>query len=309
MFWLVNLFSFVTVTLLVMLFLGMVFKNKNQVGERLENIKKMEGPEDEEDVLKKPFSERVIQPFIQNIGNKISGLAPKEIKSSIEKKIIYAGNPKNINFSTFIMAQLILAVGLPLVLLTLVGLLGVHVDNVPLLALLLGLLGFMIPNLILNSKVLQRQKAIQKALPDMLDLLLVSVEAGLGFDMALKRVTEKHKGELSKEMQRALEEIRVGKSRSEALRGMVDRTGVADLRTFVSAVIQAEQLGSDIARTLRIQADTMRQKRRQRAEETAMKAPIKMLFPLIFFILPALFVVILGPPLIRIFDFFVGGGF
>ena len=308
MFWLVNLLSFVTVTLLVMLLFGIVFKSKNQVGERLESIKKMEGSEDEEDVLKKPFSERVIQPFIQKLGNKISGLAPKEIKSSIEKKIVYAGNPKNINFSTFVMAQLILAIGLPLVLVLFVRL-GLNIDNVPLLALLLGLLGFFIPNLILNSKVLQRQKTIQKALPDMLDLLLVSVEAGLGFDMALKRVTEKHKGELSKEMQRALEEIRVGKSRSEALRGMVDRTGVADLRTFVSAVIQAEQLGSDIARTLRIQAETMRQKRRQRAEEMAMKAPIKMLFPLIFFILPALFVVILGPPLIRIFDFFVGGGF
>ena len=133
----------------------------------------------------------------------------------------------------------------------------------------------------INSRALKGRRN-SKTLPDMLDLLLVSVEAGLSFDMSLKRITEQASGALSKEIARALEEMRLGKPREEALRGIVRRTGVPDLSSFISAIIQAEQLGGNIANTLRIQASSMRQKRRQRAEEAAMKAPIKMLFPLVF---------------------------
>ncbi|MDO9573396.1 MAG: type II secretion system F family protein, partial [Candidatus Contubernalis sp.] len=167
-----------------------------------------------------------------------------------------------------------------------------------------SLMGLYFPLMILNSKTAKRQKEIQKALPEMLDLLLVSVEAGLGFDMALKRVVDKMPGELTKEFSRCLEEIRRGKKREDAFRGIINRTGVQDLSIFITSVIQSEQLGTNIANTLRIQADAMRRKRRQRAEEAAMKAPIKMLFPMIFFILPTLFIAILGPAVINLIQMF-----
>lgn len=164
--------------------------------------------------------------------------------------------------------------------------------------------GFLLPVYILRSKARKRQTMIQNALPDMLDLLFVSVEAGLGFDMALKRTTEKMPGPLSDEMNRALDEINRGKTREDALRQVAKRTGVEDLTSFITAVIQSEQLGSNIANMLRIQSTSMRQRRRQRAEELAMKVPVKMLFPLVFFMFPALIVVILGPAIIRIVETF-----
>ncbi len=308
MIWTINIFLFFTAVFFGVFIFGTIFKSKSQVEERLQEISKMEDAESEgEDILRKPFSERVIQPFVQNLGNMLGNLAPTEIKQNIEKKIIYAGNPRNLTFNTFVLFQLMLGIGLPLLLLSVLRISG-PIENLPLLIILLGALGFLIPTFLINSKAAQRQKAIQRSLPDMLDLLLVSVEAGLGFDMALKRVGEKKAGDLSKELNRALEEIRVGKTRTEALRGVIERTGVADIRTFVGAVIQSEQLGSSLARTLSIQADTMRQKRRQRAEEMAMKIPIKMIFPLVFFIFPTLLVVVLGPSAIRIFQLFAGGG-
>jgi tight adherence protein C len=155
-----------------------------------------------------------------------------------------------------------------------------------LFSLLVVLFGFFLPIGVISNRGAARQQLIQRALPDTLDLLQVSVEAGLGFDMALKKVTQQMKGPLSEEIRRALDEIRMGGMREESLRGISRRTGVRDLSSFISAVIQSEELGSNIANTLRAQADYMRQKRRQKAEEAAMKAPVKLVFPLVFFIFP-----------------------
>jgi tight adherence protein C len=160
----------------------------------------------------------------------------------------------------------------------------------------------MIPISLIKTQADQRKKKIKRSLPDLLDLLYVSVEAGLGFDMALKKTADKMAGPLSEEINKTLEEISRGRNRQDALRGMVNRTGVEDLSYFVTSIIQTEQLGSNIANMLRIQSTTMRQKRRQRAEEAAMKVPVKMLFPLVFFIFPSLFIVVLGPAIIRIID-------
>jgi tight adherence protein C len=158
-----------------------------------------------------------------------------------------------------------------------------------------GALGYTLPGMWLGQQIKKRKKNITKALPDALDLLTISVEAGLGFDVALKRVTEKWDDELSREFKRALSDVQLGRSRREALRDMSDRTGVEDVQTFISAIIQADQLGVSMSKILRLQSDQMRTRRRQRAEEEAQKAPIKMLFPMVFLIFPALFVVILGP--------------
>jgi tight adherence protein C len=161
-------------------------------------------------------------------------------------------------------------------------------------------IGYMAPEFWLGRRIRARQHAILLAIPDALDLLTISVRAGLGFDAALGKVTEKLPGALSEEFRRALAEIRVGKQRRDALRDIVGRTEVPPLTNFIGAIIQAEQLGVSISKVLQVQSEQLRIERRQRAEEMAAKAPIKMLFPLVGCIFPSLFIVILGPAIILI---------
>jgi tight adherence protein C len=160
--------------------------------------------------------------------------------------------------------------------------------------------GYLMPEFWLGGRIKKRQKVILRSIPDTLDLLTISVRAGLGFDAALAKVVEKLPGPLSDEFRRALAEVRVGKTRRDALRDMVPRTQVAPLSNFIGAIIQAEQLGVSISKVLQVQSEQLRIERRQRAEEMAAKAPIKMLFPLVGCIFPALFIVILGPAIIKI---------
>jgi tight adherence protein C len=162
------------------------------------------------------------------------------------------------------------------------------------------MLGFFFPDYWVGRKIKKRRKAILLGIPDTLDLLTISVRAGLGFDAALGKVTEKVKGPLPDEFRRALAEIRVGKTRKDALRDIVSRTDVPALTNFIGAIIQAEQLGVSISKVLQVQSEQLRIERRQRAEEAAAKAPIKMLFPLVGCIFPSMFIVILGPAIILI---------
>jgi tight adherence protein C len=163
-----------------------------------------------------------------------------------------------------------------------------------------ALFGYILPEFWLGRRVRARQHAILLMIPDALDLLTISVRAGLGFDAALAKVVEKLQGPLSDEFRRALAEVRVGKARREALRDIVPRTEVVPLTNFIGAIIQAEQLGVSISKVLQVQSEQLRIERRQRAEEMAAKAPIKMLFPLVGCIFPSLFIVILGPAIILI---------
>jgi tight adherence protein C len=158
------------------------------------------------------------------------------------------------------------------------------------------------PDAILTRKVDERKKAVERDLPDVIDLLVISVEAGLGFEAALGRVVQNVPGELSDEFSRMLQETRVGVSRSEAMRNLAGRTNVDDLNSFILSINQADQFGVSIARMLRVQADELRVRRRQRAQERAFGAPVKMVFPLVLCIFPGLFVVLLGPAAIKIFD-------
>lgn len=157
-------------------------------------------------------------------------------------------------------------------------------------------------DLFIRFKTQRRQVDMAKELPDVLDLLTVSVESGLGFDAALQKVVKKTKGPISGEFNKTLQEIKMGKTRRDALRDLGDRTGVEDLNTFIGAIIQADQLGVSIGNVLRIQSKQMRQIRKQRIEEKAMKAPIKMLLPMVFFIFPTLFLVLLGPAAIQLVE-------
>jgi tight adherence protein C len=169
-----------------------------------------------------------------------------------------------------------------------------------------AILGYYLPVFWLNSKIRTRQHDIQKALPDALDLLTISVEAGLGFDAAMVKVTEKEDNELSRAFGRVSAEIRLGKIRREALRDMANRCDVPDMTNFIAAVIQADQLGVSLSKILRIQSEQMRVKRRQRAEELANQAPVKMVIPLVFLVFPSILIVLLGPAVLQ---FITGGGF
>jgi tight adherence protein C len=166
------------------------------------------------------------------------------------------------------------------------------------------LLGYTIPGAAIAAKASKRQKEIRKSLSDTMDLLTISVEAGLGFDSALAQVVKNVPGPLSQEIARTLQEMQIGVSRIDALRHLSDRTEVGELDGFVLSMIQADKYGVGVAAVLRAQSTELRQKRRQRAEETAQKVPLKLLFPTIFMVLPALFIVILGPGVIQVYHTF-----
>ncbi len=253
----------------------------------------------EELELQQPFSERVLKPLFRSLLTTLGRFGLKQNQERLRVNLQLAGNPGNITPSMFIGLRMALAISL----LVVVGLLVI--GRLPFMQALMGtlisaMIGYILPGIWLDRKIKERKKNILKALPDALDLLCISVEAGLAFDLALQRVAQKWDNELSREFQRVLQDIRLGRTRREALRDLVTRTGVEDVQTFVSAVIQADQLGVSMSKILRIQSDQLRVRRRQRAEEAAQKAPVKMLIPMVFLIFPALFVVILGPAVPRI---------
>ncbi len=166
------------------------------------------------------------------------------------------------------------------------------------------LLGYLSPNIWLKSKIKQRQEEILRTLPDILDLIMVSVEAGLGFDAAMMKVVEKQKGVLAEELTIVLQEIKIGKPRRDALKDMARKNNVEDLSNVIASLVQADQLGISMGSVLRNQASQIRQKRKQRAQEKAQKAPVKIMIPLVFFIFPSIFIIILGPAVIKILDIF-----
>ena len=230
-------------------------------------------------------------------------LSPSGISTTLQRRLDLAGNPSGLTPDRVLAAK-----GLGLFILgSLGGLYGLRTIGLLVVgAAVAGTIGFFLPDVLLYNAGIKRQEKIQKALPDALDLLTVCVEAGLGFDAALAQVARNTTGPLAAEFSRVLQEIQIGKSRSQALRAMTDRTTVPGLRSFVSALVQAGELGITIADVLREQAKEMRLRRRQRAEEKAQKVPVKILFPLVFCLFPSMFVVIIGPGVISIIHVFFG---
>lgn len=250
---------------------------------------------EEEEVLNKPFLERTLGPLANWLKNMSGSLAPQSLQKAVSKKLIAAGKQdlKSLDFITFMIIFGVMFFGLGFFLLA-------GNENKVIFSLVLGVFGGFLPWFILCRKVTERFNTIRKQLPDIMDLLVVSVEAGLSFDMAMLKVAEKFPGHLGEEFNKTLGEMRMGMNRKEALRSMTKRVMVPELSTMINAVIQSDQLGSSMAGVLRIQADMIRTLYQQRIEEKAMKAPIKLLFPLIFFIFPSMFVVLLGPAFISI---------
>jgi tight adherence protein C len=255
----------------------------------------------EEIELSQPFSERVIVPLVRRVGEFSAKFTPQKAIQDTARKLELAGNPWPIDAATFLAIRFILAVllGGLLVAVVLISPPSNPSDNFMYIG-GAAFAGFYLPHLMLTSKITRRQKEIRKAMPDALDLLTICVEAGLGFDAAMSKVSEKWENELSLAFARAIREIQLGKVRRDALKDMADRLGIPEMTSFVAAIIQSEQLGVSLAKVLRIQSDQMRVKRRQRAEEEAHKAPIKMIIPLALLVFPSIMIIILTPAVIQI---------
>jgi len=248
----------------------------------------------EEIELQRPFSERVLRPAIERLGSLLSRSTPQKARQDVLNRLELAGRPGNLTPEDFVAVRLVAAAVLGAIGLLLGLLLGSPVYLV--ISLAIGVIfGYYLPVLWLKQKVDARRNEIQKGLPDALDLLVICVDAGLGFDAALARVTDKYRNALSDLLSKALREVSLGRPRLEALDEMGRNSGVEDLHNFIQAVIQSEQFGTGIGKILRIQADEMRRKRRQRAQEKGAQATLKMMLPMVGCIFPTLWIVLLGP--------------
>lgn len=261
-------------------------------GYQVENVRDQE--------LLNPLTQRAVLPVLRGLTNIGRRLTPVGYVEQVRQKFVYCGEVGTDAVDRFLAVRVISIVAAPFLgfaVWRFAGLDGMTRLLVTVLAVAIPVLA---PDAILNRRVEARQKEIRLRLPDILDLLTISVEAGLGFEQALDRTVAAVPGALSEEFQRMLGEVRAGASRAEAMRAMQERSNVVELRSFVLAILQADTFGVSIGRVLRAQADEMRVRRRQLAQEMAQKAPVKMLFPMVFCIFPSLFVVVLGPAAINI---------
>jgi tight adherence protein C len=294
----------VLIVLLVALILAVVLvvvgmrapQPTDPIQERLAEFSVRDEPMTLEEIeLSQAFYQRIILPLFNRIGQLSSRFTPQATLENARKRLEMAGNPMQMDPAFFLAMRSVLAVVFGGLILLVFMLTGRNLAQGLLLAAVFTGVGFYFPDLWLGSRIGRRKKGIFRAMPDALDLLTICVEAGLGFDAAMSKVHEKWDNDLALELGRVIQEIRLGKLRRDALRDMADRLGVAELTSFVAAVIQSEQLGVSMAKVLRIQSDQMRVRRRQMAEEEAHKAPIKMVFPIALLIFPSLLILLLGP--------------
>lgn len=247
-----------------------------------------------------PFFERAIRPTLDKLGSSVTRFARAGSLEALQENLNLAGRPMGMTASSFWLVRL-----LSLLLFCMLGLVLSIVMSLDQPMWMLGpvggaVLGYLVPQMMLSRQVKKRKKQILLAMPSALDLLTISVEAGLSFDAALSRVAEKYQNPLTAEITQVLNEVRLGRPRVDALEDMARRCNVEELTNFVQAVVQSEQLGVGIANVLRIQSEEIRRRRRQRAEEQGQKAPLKMLFPMVGCIFPTLFIVLLGPAVVEV---------
>ncbi len=259
--------------------------------------------------LSQPISERVVFPLARRLGEFVIRFTPQNALQATARKLELAGNPRGLEPAIYWALRIFLAVAIGGFLLFIynIGNLNWSLSRKLIILAAFVALGFYVPDLLLTSRIQRRQKEIRKAMPDALDLLTICVEAGLGFDGALQKVYEKWDNLLALAFGRVLREIQLGKLRREALRDMADRIGLPEMTSFVAAIIQSEQLGVSMAKVLRIQADQMRIKRRQQAEEQAHQAPIKMLIPMALLIFPSICIVLMSPAILMMLRSTLGG--
>ena len=290
---------------LTLLIINLIIGDKLVLSNRLQQMEvKMTRSNkiDFNEELQEDFSTRVLKPISSKMSTLIQKYTPLKQISFIEQKLDYAGRPYDWTANDYLTVQYLTTIGAAIFAFVISWIYGANLGN-RIMALLLGFIGgYMLFELWLTMKINNRRKAIEKDLPEVLDLLTISIEAGLGFDAAMQRVVQKTAGPISEEFNQTLQEMRIGKTRREVLQDLSARTGVLDLSRFVDALIQADQLGISLGNVLRNQSDQMRILRRQRVQEQAMKAPIKMLFPILIFIIPTILIVILAPALMNIME-------
>ncbi len=304
--------TFVSVALLTFMVAQLGLSGDRQVKRALKHVSEYAAVQaGEAEPLIQPFPDRILKPIGRWLLGKARHLGPKAVRDDLKRQLLVAGNPARLRGEELLVVKsvsgfVILLAGLLLSLLfsfsfgltVLVGMAG-------------GLLGFFAPDFWLAHRASIRKRQIRRSLPDMLDMLTISVEAGLGFDSALAKLVSTTRGPLAEEFAGTLQEIQAGMSRKDALRALAERTDVPDLNTFIMSIIQAEVFGVSVNAILRGQAKEMRLKRRQHAEEVAQKAPVKMVFPVVLCILPATLLVVAGPAVIsiaRAFGFILSGG-
>ncbi len=256
--------------------------------------------------LNQPFSDRVLEPLqarALKIGKRFTGADSSE---RIRHKLDLAGNPRGLTVDRIIGGKVIFGVLGLVVGLGVTALLGTSMSLRIVIVVGLAAAGYLAPNLYLYQATYDRGGSMQRELPDAIDLMTICVESGLGFDAAVQQVATNTEGPLAEEFARVLREMQIGQSRSESLRALADRSNVPELRTFVSAMVQADAFGIPIAQVLRVQSSEIRVKRRQRAEQKAQQVPVKITIPLIFCILPCLFIAVMGPAAISIMENFRG---
>lgn len=261
-------------------------------------------PEAMQKELEPSFHDRVLNPLLDRFVSAGKRITPADYADRIRKKLDVAGNPPGWTVDRVTSLKFVGLVGLAGLALLLAVMLGV--GFAPLIAMtgIGAAVGYFAPNMYLYQKGYDRTAQMQRALPDALDLLVISVEAGLGFDSALAQVARNTDGPLANEFARVLQEMQIGLGRANALRALAERSTLPDLRSFASAMVQADQFGIPIGQVLRVQSDEIRVKRRQRAEEMAQKVPVKILLPLMGCILPCLFITVLGPAVIGLIGVF-----
>jgi len=275
------------------------------VGRSLAMLQAMtEAPGELRAEAEQPFADRVLAPMrarALRIGRRLTGA---DYAERVRHRLDLAGNPAGLSVDRIVSGKVICALAGLIVAVMVTLLLGPALLTGVLVALLGLVAGFFAPDLYLYQKAYDRAEQLRRGLPDAIDLMTISVEAGLGFDAAVQQVARHTTGPLAEELARMLREMQLGKSRSEALRGLADRSRIEEVTSFVGAMVQADSLGIPIAQVLRVQSGEQRVRRRQAAERRAQQVPVKITIPLVFCILPCLFVIILGPAALQIMDHF-----
>jgi tight adherence protein C len=314
----VNIYIWIFIGIIVVLAVSLVIvgmRNRQletPFEERLnEYISRGEEVTLEEIELSQPITERILVPIIQKIGELTEKFTPQKAIEEVEIQLELAGNPPGIDPTIFWASRFIAAIGIGGLLLFVfsLGSMDWSWGRKLLMVGIFSIIGYFMPQLLLQSKINTRQEMIRKSMPDALDLLTICVQAGLGFDAAMSRVAEKWEDALADEFSRCLREIRLGNVRRVALRNMADRIGIVEMSSFVAAIIQSEQLGVSMSKVLGIQSEQMRIRRRQIAEEKAQQAPVKMLFPMALLIFPSIMIILLGPAGLQLKDSALAGMF
>jgi tight adherence protein C len=295
---------FVSITL-VLAVIGVATAEKRAVGRSLAAINAINSaPEPLRRELEAPFAERVLAPLAERMLGLGRRLTPHDTAQRLRTTLDRAGNPRGWDVDRVVGLKMVGFIGLLVVCIGWSLLVGLSLPIMLIVCIGGALLGYNAPNLWLYNAGVKREEKIRKDIADALDLLTISVEAGLGFDAALSRVAKNSEGPLAEEFARVLQEMQLGMGRSEALRSMGERSKLAEVRGFATAMVQADAFGIPIGKVLRIQSREMRVKRRQRAEEKAQQVPVKIMMPLIFFILPTLFIIVIGPTVPNLMNVF-----